>query len=174
MRSILMVSAALLMGTGIAHAQQAAPADQPPPPPANQASAPPPAEPGMPPKHHHHDWKKGPLPDDAPPGAFLHMAKHALAHHDYAKADDALSKAETRLLTRAVPQDAGIPPDQSPVVKEIEQARQALRSHDPDGATQATDAALAQLRPPPPGAMPGDGGATPPAPPPSAAPPIAQ
>jgi hypothetical protein len=94
----------------------------------------------------------GPLPKDAPPDVYLHIAKAALAHHNAGRADDALSHAETRLLDRTVIQSPTIPQDDSPAVAAIEQARQALRAHDFATATQQTDAALQALPPPPGGA----------------------
>ena len=67
------------------------------------------------------------LPADASPAAYLHIAKHAIAHHNVALADDALSHAETRLLDRSVPQ-GGIAADSSPAIQSIESARQALHA----------------------------------------------
>ena len=160
MRPIWLASAALLISTGAACAQPAAPvpptgpASMPATPPgamapgAGNAPTPPPGMMAPPPGMKH--WMNGPLPEDAPPPVYLHIAKAALRHHDYAKADDALGHAETRLLTRSVVQGPSIPVDQSPAVSAIEQARQALQAHDPATALQATDAALQALPPPSP------------------------
>jgi hypothetical protein len=84
----------------------------------------------------------GPMPDDASAMRYLHIAKFAIRHNDKARADDALSRAETRLLTRAVPQSATIPTDDSPAVTGIEQARQALRSGDWHEASADIDMAM--------------------------------
>jgi hypothetical protein len=45
-------------------------------------------------------------------------------------ADDALSHAETRMLTRAVPASAVAEPDDAPTISAIEHARSALASGD--------------------------------------------
>ena len=144
MRSIWLASAALILSAGAACAQPAAPT--PPTGPASMPATPP----GMMAPHANmKHWLNGPLPEDAPPRAYLHIAKAALKHHDYARADDALGHAETRLLTRAVDQGSSIPVDDSPAVTSIEQARKATQAHDAATAMQAIDAALQALPPPP-------------------------
>jgi hypothetical protein len=85
------------------------------------------------------------LPADADAGSYLHMAKEAIAHHDKARADDALAHAETRLLSRAVPQSDTNPVDDNPAIKSIEQARAALNSGDMDTAKSDTDMAMHQM-----------------------------
>jgi hypothetical protein len=81
----------------------------------------------------HHHWSQGGLgsasglPAEDSPAAYLHIAKRAIAHHNVALADDALSHAETRLLDRSVPQ-GGIAADTSPAIQSIENARQALHA----------------------------------------------
>ncbi|OYV33640.1 MAG: hypothetical protein B7Z80_23485 [Rhodospirillales bacterium 20-64-7] len=71
-----------------------------------------------------------PLPEDASVRTYLQIAGAAIHGRDKVKADDALSHAETLVLTRAVPQSAGIPVDHSSRVEIIEQARAALASGD--------------------------------------------
>jgi hypothetical protein len=93
--------------------------------------------------HHMHHWPHtGALPKNASPVAYLHMAKAAIASHDYNRAGDALSHAETRLLTRSVSQASSISTDHSPAVRAIERARHALRDHDSAGAMSATEDAM--------------------------------
>ncbi|MGE4483251.1 hypothetical protein [Acidocella sp.] len=151
MRSIWLASAALIFSAGAAFAQPTPPT--PPTGPANMPATPPGAmaapKPAMPPGH----WLKGPLPENAPPDVYLHIAKASLAHHNPGRADDALSHAETLLLTRAVDQGPTIPVDDSPQVKAIEQARQALHAKNYMAASQQIDAAMGAGHPPPPGGM---------------------
>ncbi len=89
-----------------------------------------------------HSAMGGAMPEDASAARYLHIAKFAIRHNDKARADDALSRAETRLLTRAVPQSSAIPTDDSPAVTAIEQARQALRSDNWHEASADTDMAM--------------------------------
>jgi hypothetical protein len=77
------------------------------------------------------------LPADADAKTYLHIAAGAIRQHNKMMADDALSHAETRMLTRAVVASAGAQPDESPAVTAIEHARQALSSG--DYATAAAD-----------------------------------
>jgi hypothetical protein len=70
------------------------------------------------------------LPENADARTYLKIAADAIRQHQKAMADDALSHAETRLLTRAVPASAGAEPDQSPAIDAIEHARSALASGD--------------------------------------------
>jgi hypothetical protein len=83
------------------------------------------------------------MPADASAGQYLHIAKMAIAHHDKMTADEALSRAETRLLDRAVP--AGdIASDQSPAITSIEHARMAINSGDMGQAKSDTTMAIQQ------------------------------
>jgi len=83
------------------------------------------------------------LPADASAGQYLHIAKMAIAHHDKMTADEALSRAETVMLDRAVP--AGdITPDQSPAITSIEHARMAVNSGDMSQAKSDTNMAMQQ------------------------------
>ena len=70
------------------------------------------------------------MPADASAASYLQIAQSATQHHNKARADEALSRAETRLLTRSVPQSSAASPDQSPAITAITQARQALRAGD--------------------------------------------
>lgn len=146
MRSIWMASAALLMTAGIACAQTSSPTGAPTgatpgetaPTPAMQ----PPTEAGAMAHPTHHWAHKGSLPENARPVVYLHIAKSALKHQDYARADDALSHAETRLLTRTVVQSSNVSMDRSPAVTSIEHARHAAKAHDQMAALNATDEAI--------------------------------
>jgi hypothetical protein len=77
------------------------------------------------------------MPADGSPGTYLHIAKMAILHHDKATADDALSHAETRLLSRAVPADEASATDDSPAITSIEHARMALSSGNMTEASSA-------------------------------------
>jgi hypothetical protein len=85
------------------------------------------------------------MPADGAPGMYLHIAKMAIMHHDKATADDALSHAETRLLSRAVPADQGSATDESPAVTSIEHARMALSSGNMMVASSDTSMAMSQI-----------------------------
>jgi hypothetical protein len=85
------------------------------------------------------------MPADASAGIYLHIAQTAMKHHDKTTADDALSHAETRLLTRAVPQGATIPVDDSPAISAIESARKALASGNMMQASTDTSTAMSQM-----------------------------
>lgn len=89
----------------------------------------------------HHDE----MPANAGPRAYLHMAQHAIEHHDKMRAESALGHAETRLLTRSVDAGSSMSSDQSPAVKAIEDARNALSSGDYSTAAQDTSNALQQV-----------------------------
>jgi hypothetical protein len=94
---------------------------------------------------HHWKHRSETLPADADAGTYLHIAKQAIAHKDKARAEDALSHAETRLLSRAVPQTDADQTDDAPAIKSIEQARAALTSGDMDTAKSDTDRAMHQM-----------------------------
>jgi len=82
------------------------------------------------------------LPENATPGAYLKIASKAIKQHDKMLADEALSHAETRMLTRAVPASSGAAVDDSPGVTAIEHAREALASGDYDTAASDTRMAM--------------------------------
>jgi hypothetical protein len=84
------------------------------------------------------------MPANASAAKYLQIAQSAIDHHNKARADDALSRAETRLLTRAVPQSSATSPDESPAITAITQARQALKAGDFKQASAETNTAIQQ------------------------------
>jgi hypothetical protein len=82
------------------------------------------------------------LPVNADVRTYLKIAADAIKNHQKAMADDALSHAETRILTRAVPASAGAAPDDSPAISAIEHARSALASGDYQQAASDTRMAI--------------------------------
>ncbi len=82
------------------------------------------------------------LPAEASAGKYLRIALKAIKHHDAATADEALSRAETRLLTRSVDAAVAAGPDTSPGVQAVSNARQALKSGDFATAAQDTQQAM--------------------------------
>lgn len=77
------------------------------------------------------------------PEAFLMAAQRALAAGQTGRAQEALERAETRLLTRSTDPSMANTPDNAPMVMQISQARQALARRDTAGARQAIDMAMA-------------------------------
>lgn len=92
------------------------------PPPASHAATPAPA----------------PTADTAPQ-ALLHQASADLAAHRPAQAQDALERAETRLLDRST---AAGHADTQPMIERIAAARRAIGNHDLTGARQIVDSLL--------------------------------
>jgi len=86
-----------------------------------------------------------PSPDAASntPEAFLMAAQRALAAGRTGQAQEALERAETRLLTRSTEPSMANTPDSAPMVMQISQARQALARRDTAGARRAIDMAMA-------------------------------
>ncbi len=86
------------------------------------------------------------LPDPASAGttpeAYLAAAQRALASGRTGTAQEALERAETRLLTRSTEASAASTPADMPMVQQIGQARQALAARDIPGARSAIRAAL--------------------------------
>ena len=81
--------------------------------------------------------------EDASPLAFLLAAKSAVEAGQWADAEEALARAETRVLTRSErPSRAGAPSAQQ-IVRTLQAARQAAAQHDRAAATEAIGAALA-------------------------------
>jgi hypothetical protein len=79
---------------------------------------------------------------NATPAELLHAARDALGRHATGEAQEALERAETRLLDRSTePGNAGMP-DSADAVKLIGDARMALGHHDMAAATQDIDQAL--------------------------------
>lgn len=86
-----------------------------------------------------------PAPDASSnsPEAFLAAAQRALAAGRTGQAQEALERAETRLLTRSTDPSMANTPDSAPMVMQISQARQALARRDTAGARRAIDMAMA-------------------------------
>lgn len=170
MRKTLLVSAALLGAAAAAPAFAQTDPNTQPPAQAAPESAPAPqagaggteAAPAQPAHMHHHGMAhhasninasdtrsdiapRLPTPhvgEDASPRDYLTDAQRALSRHRSGEAQEALERAETRILDRASATDTGNP-GQDPMVQQIAQARQALANHDMAAARQAIDAALA-------------------------------
>lgn len=85
-----------------------------------------------------------PVPDlseNAPPRAFLEVARRAIAAGRTGEAQEALERAESRALDRSVrPSQAGLPSKQS-LVAQIAEARSALSGGDRGRAIQLVDIA---------------------------------
>jgi hypothetical protein len=181
MRSLWLASVAFAISTGIACAQTPPPA--PAPTGAPNAMSPgnmappsaPPTNPGMmapapqsmapassgatsggmgmtQPMHHN----MSSMPANGSVDTYMNIAQTAVRNHNKAQADEALSRAETRLLTRSVPQSSTIPADDSPAVTAIEHARDAIRSGNMQQASTDIDTAMQQMHQ---GSMNGMGGA---------------
>jgi hypothetical protein len=81
--------------------------------------------------------------DAASPEQYLHDAQSALDHHKTGEAQEALERAQTRLLDRSVEQGQTSQPIQDPRVASVEQARQALGHGDAKAASRLVGQALA-------------------------------
>ena len=77
------------------------------------------------------------------PNAFLTAADRALARNQTGAAQEALERAETRLLDRSTDPAMASDPSRNPRVMQIGQARQALARRDMAGARAAIRAAMA-------------------------------
>ena len=85
-----------------------------------------------------------PDPGDAnTPQALLQAAQRALASNRTGAAQEALERAETRVLTRSTDPSAAGTPDSGSMVQSIGAARRALAARDIPGARAAISAALA-------------------------------
>jgi hypothetical protein len=87
-----------------------------------------------------------PSPDlrpGAPPVAFLHAARSALATGRSGEAQQALEMAETRLLDRSTPLFQTNDPSSSPLIRQIGEARRALGAGDRAKSMQLLDQAIA-------------------------------
>ena len=76
------------------------------------------------------------------PEAYLAAADRALAHHQGGEAQEALERAETRMLDRSVPAGQGNMPQQDPRLTQIHDARMALANHDWNAARQNIQQAM--------------------------------
>ncbi len=92
-----------------------------------------------------------PAGDDATIRQYLLDARQALAEGRTGTAQEALERAETRMLDRAVPAPRLHQPNRSPLVEQVTAARQALGMNDTNRALQILDTALSI----PPNAPPG-------------------
>jgi hypothetical protein len=85
-----------------------------------------------------------PVGADADAASFLHAAQRDLDARRTGAAQEALERAETRLLDRSTDPSQVNAPDRSPTVDTIEQARQALGRHDISGARELISRALSE------------------------------
>lgn len=83
-----------------------------------------------------------PVDDDAPPAAFLDAARRAIAANRTGEAQEALERAESRALDRAVKPSAAGTPSGQPLVKQIAHARQLLSAGDRAGAVKVIEKAM--------------------------------
>ena len=91
-----------------------------------------------------------PVPPGSPSLAYLQAARSALARGQTGEAQEALERAETRLLDRPVDPAAADRPDTQRAVLDIGVARQALAGRDRFAASRAIDDAMAAVEAPPP------------------------
>jgi hypothetical protein len=84
-----------------------------------------------------------PLDDNAPPADFLAAARQALAAGRTGEGQEALERAESRALDRAVRPSLASQASRQPLVQQITRARDALAGGDIAGAIRAIDGALA-------------------------------
>lgn len=82
------------------------------------------------------------LPVDGSPQHYLRVAREALRAHRGREAEDALERAETRLLDRSTPASAANQPDTAPAITQINQAREALGRRDWQQARQSIESAM--------------------------------
>ena len=81
--------------------------------------------------------------DDASPLAFLLAAKSAVEAGQWADAQEALERAESRILTRSVRPSRAEAPSPQQIVRKLQIAREAVASHDPPAASEAIGTVLA-------------------------------
>ena len=84
-----------------------------------------------------------PVPRNDPPQTFLEAARSAVDRGQMGEAQEALERAETRLLDRAVGMNSAHEPDDRRAMLDIGVARQALAAGDRAGTLRAIDDALA-------------------------------
>jgi hypothetical protein len=83
------------------------------------------------------------LPEGAKPSDALRAAQAAMAAGRIGEAQEALEKAETRMLDRSVELGQTNNPSDNPTVGQISQALQALAAHDRTTSLQLIQAAIA-------------------------------
>ena len=76
------------------------------------------------------------------PEAYLRAADRALSMHQGGEAQEALERAETRLLDRSVPTGQGNMPERDPRLSQIHDARMALANRDWNAAHQSIQQAM--------------------------------
>ena len=81
------------------------------------------------------------LDDNAAPQAFIEAALHALAAGRIGEAQEAIERAESRVLTRSVKPSQAAQVSQQPLIKQLGQARQALAAGDKLGAVTMLETA---------------------------------
>lgn len=88
------------------------------------------------------------LPDpnvaSSTPEAYLAAARAALAQGKTGMAQEALERAETRILSRSTDPSMAATPDDTPLIQQIRAARQALANRDTRGAQAAIGVALGE------------------------------
>jgi hypothetical protein len=95
------------------------------------------------PATHKSHWMAMSMPTNAGAGTYLHIANRAVMHNNAATAQEALSRAETVLLSRTVPQGSAMP-DNSPAVSSIIDARKQVASGDMGAAAASIKTAMQQ------------------------------
>lgn len=83
-----------------------------------------------------------PVPSGSTPREFLQAAREAVLRGRSGEAQEALERAETRVLDRSVSVSMGTVPDSDRIVLDIAVARRALAVHQPPVALGAIDDAL--------------------------------
>jgi hypothetical protein len=86
------------------------------------------------------------LGPEATPGQYLQAAQQEVTRHHAGAAQEALERAETRLLDRATAPSRADQPDNAPAIQDISQAIAAVRKHDWQAASQHIDAATRQVQ----------------------------
>ena len=84
-----------------------------------------------------------PVPSGDPPRAFLFAARVAVQRGHTGEAQEALERAETRLLDRTLPASAAAIPDRQQAIYAVSAACNALAKRDRPAALAAIDSALA-------------------------------
>jgi len=83
------------------------------------------------------------LGEDAPPSAFLRAAQSALIAGRTGETQEALERAQTRLLDRSVPLFQTNNPSENPAVGQIREALRSLSQGDREGASRHIQTAMA-------------------------------
>lgn len=83
-----------------------------------------------------------PVGENAGPERYLAAAQKAIRAHRTGEAQEALERAETRLLDRSAPAGAANAPDQGPAIQHINDALHALAGRNYAAAEQATNQAM--------------------------------